>query len=97
MRFAAGSPGVVMDKRFDVLAEVGPRFGGVVYLLVSLGEAAIGSKGGLTEGKDDGIFDGVVSGAVVHRAVGGVFQIPGFLCHFVGLDVGGEVRAGRVP
>jgi hypothetical protein len=37
MWFAAGSLGVVVDQRFNVLAEVGPRFGGVVYLLISLG------------------------------------------------------------
>ena len=54
MRFATGSLGVVMDERFNVLAEFGPRFVGVVYLLISLSEAAVGGEGGVTECEDDG-------------------------------------------
>ena len=70
--FAAGSLGVVVNERFDVLAEFGPCLGGVIYLLVSLSEAAVGGEGGVTECDDDGVFDSVVSRAMVHWAIGWV-------------------------
>ena len=92
----AGSLGVVVDERFNVLAEFGPCLGGMVDLLISLSEAAVGCERRVAEDDDDGIFDGVVGGAMVHRAVGWVLELPGCLGRFVGLDVGGEVRAGGV-
>ena len=61
-----------VDKGFDVLAEVWPSFGCVVDLLVALGESAVGGEDGLSEGEDDGVLDGIVSGAMVHGTVGRV-------------------------
>jgi hypothetical protein len=65
----------------------------VVYLLISLSEAAVGGEGGVTECEDDGGFDGVVGRAMVHWAVGWVLEFPGYLGSFVCLDIGGEVGA----
>ena len=44
MGFAAGALGVVVDKRFYVLAEFGPCLGGMIDLLVALSEAAVGGE-----------------------------------------------------
>jgi hypothetical protein len=76
---------VVRYVAFDVRAEVDPGLGGMVYLIVTLGEVGIRREDGCSEGEHDGAFECRVGGSVVHDLVVRVEQVPCFLS--VGLVV----------